>query len=100
MVDPESALPGRGEAMFAVPTQHAVLGTDLYPTADDVSCIYLAMGCFWGAEEIFWRLPGVVTTSVGYMGGFTPNPTYEEVCTGLTGHSESSPKQPALPTRR
>lgn len=89
MVDPDAALPGRGEAIFAVPSQHAVLGTDLDPMGVEFSRIYLAMGCFWGAEEIYWRIPGVVATSVGYMGGFTPHPTYEEVCTGLTGHTES-----------
>lgn len=59
------------------------------PDGADVEHIYLAMGCFWGAEEIYWRLPGVVATSVGYMGGFTEHPTYEEVCTGMTGHTEA-----------
>ena len=59
------------------------------PGDPDLARIYLAMGCFWGAEEIYWRLPGVVATSVGYMGGFTTNPTYEEVCTGMTGHTET-----------
>jgi peptide-methionine (S)-S-oxide reductase len=67
-----------------------VLGTSLtgpWPAGSEV--IHLAMGCFWGAEELYWRLPGVVSTSVGYMGGFTPNPTYEEVCTGRTGQTET-----------
>ena len=89
MVDADSALPGRGQAAYTVPDQHAVFGTPMHPPGNDVERIYLAMGCFWGAEEIYWRLPGVVGTSVGYMGGVSPNPTYEEVCTGRTGHTET-----------
>lgn len=89
MVEAGSALPGRPEPIFRVPTHHAVLGSPLHPDDVDLSRIYLAMGCFWGAEEIYWRLPGIAATSVGYMGGYTPNPTYEEVCTGLTGHTET-----------
>ena len=89
MVDATSALPGRNEAIFVVPDRHAVFGTSMSPDGADVEHIYLAMGCFWGAEEIYWRLPGVVATSVGYMGGFTEHPTYEEVCTGMTGHTEA-----------
>ena len=89
MVDATSALPGRSEAIFVVPDRHAVFGTSMSPDGADVEHIYLAMGCFWGAEEIYWRLPGVVATSVGYMGGFTEHPTYEEVCTGMTGHTEA-----------
>ena len=89
MVEEPSALPGRGQPVFPVPTHHAVFGTPLHPDDVDLSRIYLAMGCFWGAEEIYWRLPGIAATSVGYMGGYTPNPTYEEVCTGFTGHTET-----------
>jgi methionine-S-sulfoxide reductase len=89
MVDADSALPGRTEPIFTVPSQHAVFGTPMDPPGDDIERIYLAMGCFWGAEEIYWRLPGVVGTSVGYMGGITQHPTYEEVCTGKTGHTET-----------
>lgn len=86
----ESALPGRRERPFALSERHEVLGTPLegpWPEGTDV--LHIAMGCFWGAERIFWQLPGVVTTAAGYMGGFTPNPTYEETCSGLTGHTES-----------
>jgi peptide-methionine (S)-S-oxide reductase len=85
----EEALPGRQTAM-PVPAKHAVLGTPLQPPYPDGSQIAeFALGCFWGAEKIFWNTPGVITTAAGYEGGFTPNPTYEEVCSGQTGHTES-----------
>ena len=91
MVPPDRALPGRAEAWFAIPEQHAVLGSSLEgPWAAGTVRIYLAMGCFWGAEEIYWRLPGVVSTSVGYMGGYSGHPSYEEVCSGMTGHTETA----------
>ena len=68
---------------------HLVLGTSMTPPFDEhLEVVYLGMGCFWGAERMMWRLPGVHTTAVGYQGGFTPNPGYEEVCSGLTGHAE------------
>ena len=90
MVAPDDALPGRTTPVLPDPAPHAVLGTSLTgPWPEGTEVIYLAMGCFWGAEEIYWRLPGIVTTSVGYMGGYTPNPTYEEVCTGRTGQTET-----------
>jgi len=82
------ALPGREEAM-PVPERHAVNGAPLRPPfPDGLEQAMFAMGCFWGAEKTFWQTPGVYTTAVGYAGGFTPNPTYEEVCSGLTGHAE------------
>ena len=90
MVSPDRALPGHPEPVYPTPDVHAVLGSSLRgPWSPTTASIYLAMGCFWGAEEIYWRIDGVVSTSVGYMGGFTPNPTYEEICTGLTGHTEA-----------
>src|SRR5690625_24095 len=90
MVTPEDALPGREAPAFSVPETHVVLDTPLRgPWPDGSKIVYLAMGCFWGAERIFWRLPGVISTAVGYQGGYTPYPTYEEVCTGLTGHTEA-----------
>jgi len=86
----EAALPGRDHRPFGVAREHVVLHTSLEgPWPDGTEVLYIAMGCFWGAERIFWRLPGVVTTAAGYMGGLTPNPTYEETCTGRTGHAET-----------
>jgi peptide-methionine (S)-S-oxide reductase len=88
MVDAASALPGR-TAEMPVPERHEVLRTPLRaPFPDGVQTIVVGMGCFWGAEQIFWQADGVYTTAVGYAGGFTPNPTYEEVCSGQTGHTE------------
>ncbi len=85
----EQALPGSPNPI-PVPPQHAVLGTPRTPPfPPGTEVLHLAMGCFWGAERIFWRLPGVWTTAAGYTGGFTPNPTYEQTCTGRTGHTEA-----------
>ena len=88
MVDAASALPGREQEM-RVPDRHDVLGTPLEgPFPEGVETAIFGMGCFWGAERIFWEADGVYTTAVGYAGGITPNPTYEEVCSGRTGHTE------------
>jgi peptide-methionine (S)-S-oxide reductase len=88
MPAPAEALPGRAEKM-PVPETHFVSGARLVPPfPDGVRTALFGMGCFWGAERLFWQLPGVYSTAVGYAGGLTPNPTYREVCTGLTGQTE------------
>lgn len=88
MPKPDEMLPGRQEVM-RVPSKHFVQGRPLQPPfPDGLEMAMFGMGCFWGAERAFWEIKGVYTTAVGYAGGLTPNPTYEEVCTGLTGHNE------------
>jgi peptide-methionine (S)-S-oxide reductase len=90
MVAPEDALPGRAERPYAVPERHAVNGNPLgAPFPDGYEVAIFGLGCFWGAERKFWQTPGVWVTAVGYSGGFTPNPTYEETCTARTGHTEA-----------
>jgi peptide-methionine (S)-S-oxide reductase len=89
MVDADAALPGRSQEL-PVPARHEVLGTPLKgPFPAGIDTAIFGMGCFWGAERIFWEAPGVYTTAVGYAGGITPNPTYEEVCGGRTGQAEA-----------
>ncbi len=89
MVAPEDALPGR-ETALQVTNQHAVLGTPIKPPfPEGIEVAYFGLGCFWGAERAFWQTDGVYSTAVGYQGGYTPNPTYEETCTGRTGHTEA-----------
>jgi peptide-methionine (S)-S-oxide reductase len=89
MVTADEALPGRTESM-PVPAAHDVLGNPIAPPfPDGLEQAVFGLGCFWGAESVFWQAPGVYTTAVGYAGGFTENPTYEEVCSGRTGHTEA-----------
>ena len=88
MPSANEALPGRTETM-SVNNVNFINGQPIVgPFAEGLQSAYFAMGCFWGAERRFWEQPGVVTSAVGYAGGFTPNPTYEETCTGMTGHNE------------
>jgi peptide-methionine (S)-S-oxide reductase len=89
MITAEEALPGRTDQTMPVPSEHFELGTALVgPWPEGSETLVVGMGCFWGAERKFWQAPGVHSTNVGYAGGFTPNPSYEEVCSGMTGHTE------------
>jgi peptide-methionine (S)-S-oxide reductase len=86
----DEALPGRPRRPFSVSERHLMLGTPLEPPfPEGLEQVVFGMGCFWGAERKFWTVPGVYTTAVGYAGGITPNPSYEEVCSGRTGHTEA-----------
>ena len=93
MPTPEQALPGRAETWFSIADRHRVLDapvvTDESNIPSGLEVAMFGLGCFWGAEEIFWQVPGVWSTSVGYAGGHTPHPSYEEVCSGRTGHTEA-----------
>ena len=89
MVDPRLALAGREQPVLPQGATHDIYGTNVVDTPEGSEVVHLALGCFWGAEKLYWNTPGVTNTAVGYMGGFTPNPTYEEACSGRTGHTET-----------
>ena len=88
LIDPEQALPGRSRSVLVDPTFHDVFGIPVQKVPEGSEVAYLALGCFWGAEKLYWNTPGVTNTAAGYAGGYTPNPTYEEVCSTRTGHTE------------
>src|SRR3954449_7995165 len=88
LIEPEQALRGRERSVLVNPTFHDVFGIPVQQVPEGSEVAYLALGCFWGAEKVFWQTPGVTNTAVGYAGGYTPNPTYEEVCSARTGHTE------------
>ena len=88
MVEPERALPGRETPVLPEPVFHEIFGIPVQTVPTGSEVVYLALGCFWGAEKLYWQAPGVTNTAVGYAGGFTANPTYEEVCSARTGHTE------------
>jgi peptide-methionine (S)-S-oxide reductase len=90
MIDPSDALPGRTDQTMPIPAAHFINGNPLVgPWPEGLETAVFAMGCFWGAERKFWQTDGVYSTAVGYAGGYTPNPTYEETCTARTGHTEA-----------
>ncbi|MCW2802962.1 MAG: msrA [Propionibacteriaceae bacterium] len=88
MVEPDHALRGRKSSVLPSPVFHEIFGIPVQSVPAGSEVAYLALGCFWGAEKLYWQAPGVTNTAVGYAGGFTPNPTYEEVCSARTGHTE------------
>lgn len=89
MIKPDQALPGRAFSVLLHPHPHTIFGIPVNALPEGCAEAYFGLGCFWGAEQLFWQLPGVKVTAAGYQGGFTENPTYEEVCSGRTGHTES-----------
>ena len=88
LIEPEQALRGRDRSVLVNPTFHDVFGIPVQKEPEGTEVAYLALGCFWGAEKLYWNTPGVTNTAAGYAGGYTPNPTYEEVCSTRTGHTE------------
>ena len=88
LVEPEQALRGRDRSVLVNPTYHEIFGIPVQQVPEGSEVVYLALGCFWGAEKLYWNAPGVTNTAAGYQGGYTPNPSYEEVCSARTGHTE------------